>query len=263
LAGYRPTVIWSGNGYHVYIPIGEAPILEDQKEFAHINQISTKFIRFAEWYLSNGISDHAHNSTVSLNNCLLRVPGSINSKNNAMVKIVKKGEFHLNKVIPNINLIIGSFCAYLADQEIKEAGYKKSIEQQIISSRQKSSKSFESDPCNNNPYNGVNTGMYWIDRLLQTPLPDYRKRCIWKILAPYLITTKGLTYDQSRIILNDWIDRCSKLCRLQFNPRTVIIQDLNTAIKSNYFPIGLLKLSNTDKEFYTFLQKHHILDSRK
>ena len=77
LAGYRPTVIWSGNGYHIYIPI-EAPVLEDIKEFAYIDQISIKFIRFAEWYLSNGKSDHAHNSTVSLNNCMLRILGSIN-----------------------------------------------------------------------------------------------------------------------------------------------------------------------------------------
>ena len=53
---HDPTVIWSGNGYHIYIPIN-APVLENIKEFSSIEQISTKFIRFAEWYLSNGKSD--------------------------------------------------------------------------------------------------------------------------------------------------------------------------------------------------------------
>jgi hypothetical protein len=51
----RPSVIWSGNGYHIYIPIG-AVVLEDIKEFANIEQVSTKFLRFAEWYLSSGKS---------------------------------------------------------------------------------------------------------------------------------------------------------------------------------------------------------------
>jgi hypothetical protein len=27
----------------------------------------------------------------------------------------------------------------------------------------------------------------WIERLLQTPLPEHRKYCIWRILAPYFI----------------------------------------------------------------------------
>src|SRR5206468_2204059 len=76
----KPTVIWSGNGFHIYIPIN-AVVLEDIKQFAHIEQVSTKFLRFAEWYLSSGKSDSAHYSTVSLNNCMLRIPGSINSKN--------------------------------------------------------------------------------------------------------------------------------------------------------------------------------------
>jgi hypothetical protein len=180
LAGYRPTVIGSGNGYHVYITI-DTPILEDIKEFRHINQISTKFVRFAEWYLSNGSSDHSHNSTVSLNNCMLRIPGSINSKNNAIVKIIKKLDSKDMAVNPNINLIIGSFCAYLADQEMKEDKYKKLTEQ---AGGLWSTKSFD-----RNNKEAIN----WIEKLLQTPLPDYRKTCICKsthsIKAVHIIET--------------------------------------------------------------------------
>jgi hypothetical protein len=36
----RPTVIWSGNGYHIYIPI-DAPVLENMKEFSGVEQVST------------------------------------------------------------------------------------------------------------------------------------------------------------------------------------------------------------------------------
>lgn len=78
LASYMPTVIWSGNGYHIYIPI-EAAVLENIKEFSNVHEVSTGFVRFAERYLSNGKSDPAHNTNVSLHNCLLRIPGSINS----------------------------------------------------------------------------------------------------------------------------------------------------------------------------------------
>jgi hypothetical protein len=75
----KPTVIWSGNGYHIYQPI-EGEVLEQIELFSKFDQASKSFQRFAEWYLSNGKSDHAHNTTVSFKNCMLRIPGSHNSK---------------------------------------------------------------------------------------------------------------------------------------------------------------------------------------
>ncbi len=78
LQGFKPTVLMSGNGYHVCIPINAPIVLEDIIEFAGIEQVSTKFLRFTEWYLSSGKSDSAHNSTVSLKNCMLRIPGTYN-----------------------------------------------------------------------------------------------------------------------------------------------------------------------------------------
>lgn len=232
----RPTVIWSGNGYHIYIPIN-VPVLENIIEFSGTEQVSTKFIRFAEWHLSNGESDHAHNTTVSLNNCMLRIPESINSKNNAQVKVAR--EFDKTAPLPNINLLIGSFYVYLKDQQIKESGYTNKIQQHAHASNNKS--------------------IGWIEKLLQTPLPDYRKSCIWRILALYLINVKGLSYDQSFNILTNWLDNCGKLRRLHFNSRLKIKQDLCNAIKTKYYPIGLAKLSSTDNEFYNFLRNHGVI----
>jgi hypothetical protein len=112
LPGLDPLVLWSGSGYHIYIPIDVPIILENIKEFEGIDQVSTKFIRFAERRLSSGLSDSAHNQTVSLNNCMLRVPGSINSKNGNRVQIIKKW----NGQRPHIKLLIGSFCVYLSKE---------------------------------------------------------------------------------------------------------------------------------------------------
>ena len=172
-----------------------------------------------------------------------------------MVKIIKKFDSKHKATPPNINLIIGSFCAYLADLEIKEDRYRKSIEQQIIISTTKYTYNYVS--------NGSGGIIYWIEKLLQTPLPDYRKTCIWRILAPYLINTKRLSYDQAFTIIEKWLGGCSKLCRLQFNARTKIKQDLNTAIKTKYFPIGLAKLNYADKDLYNFLQNYGIIDHSK
>jgi hypothetical protein len=171
---------------------------------------------------------------------LLRVPGSINSKNNAQVKIVKK--FDDKAPRPNINLLIGSFYAYINDQQSKE----------------------QLSTFHNNANNSNNNKcIHWIEKLLQTPLADHRKKCIWRILAPYLINVKKLSYEESFGILVDWLDKCSKVSRLFFNPRSKIKQDLNAAIKTRYYPISLTKLSFTDKELYNFLQNQGIFDNRE
>lgn len=84
------TIIWSGNGYHLYIPTeSHNTILEQISEFNNYQEPS-KLLRFAEWYLSNGKADSDHYHTVSFKNCLLRIPGSYNSKNMFHVSIMSK-----------------------------------------------------------------------------------------------------------------------------------------------------------------------------
>jgi hypothetical protein len=226
LLGLKPTVIWSGNGYHIYIPI-DAAVLEDIKEFSNIECVSTTFLRFAEWYLSSGLSDSAHNHTVSINNCMLRVPGSYNSKEHAIdpqVRIIKKWN---NDYRPNINLLVGSFCAYLKDQKIKE---KKISEMRRVSAlnylRVGATRSSDSIP--------------WIEILLENAINEGRKMSIWHILAPYLINVKKLSYSQSFDIIIDWLERCSKLKRLNFNIRQKIREGLDRV--GNYGPARLESL---------------------
>jgi hypothetical protein len=116
----EPTVIWTGNGYHVLVPIDPLKsILEDMPEFSSFKDPSKNILRFLEKYLSNGKSDSVHNKTVSFGNCMLRVPSSVNSKHNNgnnQVRVIKEW----NNQRLSIKSLLGDFLAYLLDEEHKK-----------------------------------------------------------------------------------------------------------------------------------------------
>ena len=87
LNGY-PTVLFTGGGYHIYQPVYIPLALEYITEFSKFDRPSEQFLRFAKGYLSNGKADKQNNP--SFRSCLLRIPGSINSKHNTKVKVIKK-----------------------------------------------------------------------------------------------------------------------------------------------------------------------------
>jgi hypothetical protein len=120
--GIMPTVIWSGNGYHVLVPLDTLrSTLEDMAEFARYTDPSKHILRFLEKYISKKKSDSVHNNTVSFGNCMLRVPGSINSKHqSALVQIIQKWN---NKRL-NITPLLGDFHAYLIDKSQTKTRYK-------------------------------------------------------------------------------------------------------------------------------------------
>jgi hypothetical protein len=112
-----PTVLWSGNGYHIYIPV-EGFILEQESEFERFGNPSRKFIQFAESYLSNNKSDPEHSKGLSFKNCMIRVPGSFNSKNGKLeqVRIIQKWDGNR----PSIKPLFYRFDLYLLVQRGKE-----------------------------------------------------------------------------------------------------------------------------------------------
>jgi hypothetical protein len=232
LLNITPTVIWSGNGYHIYIPIS-AVVLEDIKEFANIEQVSTKFLRFAEWYLSSGKSDPAHNSSVSLNNCMLRAPGTYNSKNNAQVSIIKRWDNNR----PGMTLLLGSFCAHLKDQKLKQQRFVQEVTTTTTSS--------------------VVGNIPWIDRLLQTPISNGRKYSIWRILVPYLVNRKSLSVKQSTGLITDWLNRCAQLARLNFNSNSRIDYALRHVGK--YGPVHPEMLRKEHDTLYELLKTQGVL----
>jgi hypothetical protein len=117
-SGGKPTVIWSGHGYHIYQPV-EAFVLEEESEFAKFEQPSRRLLQFAEQYLSNKKSDPCHSFTMSFKNCMLRIPGSYNSKSDHAieeVRIIQKWDGFR----PSIKPLLFDFYLYLQDLKLKK-----------------------------------------------------------------------------------------------------------------------------------------------
>ena len=53
--------------------------------------------------------------------------------------------------------------------------------------------------------------------LFPTPLEDYRKTCLWRILCPYLKNIGKLKKKKTTIIIKDWLKKCDKVRKLEFN----------------------------------------------
>lgn len=235
------TIIWSGNGYHFYIPAeSENVILEQMSEFSKYKEPSKLLLRFAEWYLSNGKADSDHYHTVSFKNCLLRIPGSYNSKNMSLVSTVQKWNGAIK--VP-LHLLYGKFLAYLIDQGSKVVKHQNNTST-ILSEKDK----FPNIARNNSRLIRKKEPIGWIEHLLQTPLPDHRKYCIWQILVPYLINVRKLSNEEAFSIIEDWLDICDQAERLDFDPQTKI----NDVIKrvGDYRPISLDNLKTENKELY-------------
>jgi hypothetical protein len=234
-----PTVLWSGNGYHIYQPI-EAFVLEEEEVFSsnEFDQPSKAFLKFAEQYLSNNKSDPSHNP--SFKSCMIRIPGSFNSKcilegKDSEVKIIQRWDGYR----PKINLLLRSFHAYLVDQRIKELQRQK---EQIKKYRQK-----HVDDVND---------IKWIEILLETPISDYRKNAINLILAPYLINIKKLPYTDAFNIIKDWLNKCDSLRRLDSNFNYRIKSALEDAIQKGIPPMSLAKLKEKNRELYIMFNKN-------
>ena len=200
----HPTVLWSGNGYHIILPVYCPIELERIQEFQEFDNPSERFLRFAKDNLSDNKADKANNP--SFRSCLLRIPNSFNAKclakgeslENSQVKIIQEW----NRDRPSIKFLLQDFRRYLINQKIKELNKKREIEEGL---------GYQSNKSNNT--------IFWIEKLLNTPISDFRKNATNLILAPYLVNIKKLSYQQSFDILTDWLQKCNSIKKLDFNPR--------------------------------------------
>ena len=243
--GGNPTVLWTGNGYHIYQPVSGL-ILEEYETFYEFTKyvdkdLTSMFIQFAEEYFTDYTSDRLHNPTVK--SCLLRIPGSLNSKcipnkeqQDAEVKIIQRWDGKR----PSIQLLLRDFRRWLIQkridniEELKEQD-KKHARFQIIASQNQSK---------------AITKIKWIEKgILEHPLPDHRKYIIWRILSPYLLNIKKLPKEESYSVIKDWLDKCDKLEKLNFNAKIKIREGLRGASKG-YLPISLEKLKEENKSLY-------------
>jgi hypothetical protein len=183
-----PTVLWTGNGYHLYLVI-DMIALEILPKFSKLfEEPSKKFLKFAESYLTNKRNDSNHYPTFK--SCLLRIPGTLNSKclvreADPEVKIIQR--FQGAGVLETS--LLREFRLYLADRQIDT---KRNLVKNL--------------------YNLQNQKqIQWIEKLLITPITDYRKCTIDLILAPYLIVVKNYSVEDAFNKILNWADKCNKL----------------------------------------------------
>jgi hypothetical protein len=120
-----PTVLWTGNGYHIYLPSKlcslEVKEKEKEKEKCYIesvsrydnenssssssvnNEMTTEFMKFTYKYFTDNHIDLDHISCI--NSFYVSVPGTINSKLNSKVELIQAWDGRL----VDIHAIISSF----------------------------------------------------------------------------------------------------------------------------------------------------------
>jgi hypothetical protein len=179
-----PTVLWTGNGYHLYQPL-EGFVLEELDIFSEFidtsdrvnKDLSTIFMRFAEDRFSN--SKYDHNNNPSIKSCMIRVPGTLNSKcvnleNGTIIKDPSIKIIHgWDGNRPKINWLLHDFRRSLINEKLK-----------VRKLQNKNRKRGVRQIGDNNNVSANNT-ILWIEKLLlQTPIGDYRKTTVSLILRP-------------------------------------------------------------------------------
>jgi hypothetical protein len=111
--------VQSGNGYHSYLPIsldGASWCLAHTNVFCEFSrEHDRKFIQWADQFLSDGKVDPCHSKGLSFRNCMVRIPGSYNSKNGSQVRIIQRWDGQG----PCINWMLRDFRRYLIQNKIK------------------------------------------------------------------------------------------------------------------------------------------------
>lgn len=236
--GAQPTVLWTGGGYHIYQPMCGF-VLEEIDRFAYYidpnkKDLTSRFMQFAEYYFTNKKSDPQHRPSVK--SCLIRIPGTINSKYKQEIRVVQKWDGFR----PAIQYLLRDYRTWLVAEKINDKlEEKKSL-------RHRNSK--------NTNYNCTNT-ISWIEKLLQMPIEDHRKYALWRIVLPYLINVRKMSDYEVAEIVRVWLDNCAKLRQLDFNPNYLFRQNIRNSNKSRYLPISFSKLRIENNELYNIISR--------
>ena len=236
----RPTVIWSGNGYHIYLPI-QSVVLDTYDPFSkdrfpslfsscngkcYGSFVSEVFLKYAEDLFTEGKADPQHRP--KYRSCLIRIPNTYNSKclaggmshEESMVKVIQEW----NGYRPPIKSLTKGFRRWITEQEIHQKN--------IMRKNPKLSRKQIGSATANNSFQ-----INWIEKLLKTGIPDGRKETLRLILGPYLIKRKN--HEESVSILNGWLKKCNDVERLDnnFNPK----RRIHASLKNSK---GFLKLES-------------------
>jgi hypothetical protein len=244
LDGCRPTVLWTGNGYHIYIAVNTRP-LELIVELSQLcKNPSKQFLRFSEMKFSLYKKDPNHNP--SFKSCLLRIPYTLNSKSNYIlarnpeVRIIQS--FNTN-TIPKLDAaLLREYRIYLVDLDLQE-------NLKILKLR-----NFQTLKCRDRYSNSVCMRVpreyEWIENsLLRTPIADHRKCSRDLLLAPFLVNDKKFSHEESYSTMINWIMSCNDVMKLHPNIKC-FEERVSSAIKnSNTNKIPPIKMENMQKKY--------------
>jgi hypothetical protein len=221
------------------------------------------FLRFAEEYITQGKYDGGHKPSVR--SAMIRVPGSYNSKYlgehevdsgndlaKAEVKIEQRWDGH-TKV--HIIFLLGAFYRSIEDTYKKHARMRaraSKIKQKVQAAQITLERRLITAPepervviagqTNDKGRRASSTyahNKYWyVDKLLRTPVDDYRKRGIDLVLAPFLITIMGRPPDAAERITLNWLDRCSILRPLDFDATERVRSKIIYVKATHFLPLG-------------------------
>jgi hypothetical protein len=126
-----------------------------------------------------------------------------------------------------------------------------------VRDRQEKLKKHNKNSLEYNRDNETARNYLWIENLLQTPIPCFRRYCLYKIIIPYLINVRGLSYKECFNISYGWLEKCNRLSKVYFNKET----EINVRISSvkGYKPISIKKLKNENFELYHVLLSNKIM----
>ena len=241
--GGIPMVTFTGNGYHVYQALS-LPVLEQESMFARFDNPSTEFIRYAAQKWTNGKNDPANHPSV--NSCLLRMPGSINSKNNKKVEIVQEW----NGIAPAANKMLTDFYIRLAAKKLARESKKKEYYFYPTTYMKKNYNHFGSRTMVDFTTNAID-GISWIDVLISGDgIADYRKLMVDLVLAPYFVNIKQADYETAYSKIAEWLNKCGRKKRLDFNPRFKIPYALKRSLKIGIKPMRLETMKNNYGDMY-------------
>jgi hypothetical protein len=248
--GAVPSILWSGGGYHIHLPLDTSamPVFEDLSEFRHYTDPSVKFMRYAERALTDGKADHNH--CASFKSCLARIPGSVNSKYDgsgdvANVMILQR--WNKVRARPTQKFLMVDFLIWLVESDLK-------VREELRKQTEKYN--FKG---NDRSVAATSNNIEWIERLLQTPIEDWRKTSIALILAPYLLTIKRMSYEQAFNTIMQWADKCSLASGLRPNTEKfidIVHMCLARAHDRQSKPLRWLTLIQNYPEIHDMISKH-------
>jgi len=216
-----PSILDTGNGYAVIQPIQIKPFSGVQYKGKDSEELSKLFLQWSERYLSNSKCDPANHP--SLKSCMIRVPGSINSKlgkPNGIVSVVCEW----NRFRPAVeNLPFRKHLDYLIKKEQRWAKRTSKL---------------------------VKGEIKYIENILKQKPSDGKQRIFALILCPYLVNVKQLPLDQCESILLNYFG--------DYIPKQLITYKLNEVSKKGILPYNISKMKDHDPELYNIITKFYL-----